>query len=80
MANEHLFSAKFSCPVCSYSLAELEPRLFSFNNPLGACNKCDGLGQITFFDPARVVAFPHLSLAAGAVKNWTDAINFTSNY
>jgi len=68
--NEHLFSAKFSCPVCSYSLSELEPRLFSFNNPLGACNKCDGLGQITFFDPARVVAFPHLSLAAGAVKNW----------
>ncbi|MBX3615907.1 excinuclease ABC subunit UvrA [Nitrosomonas sp.] len=67
---EHLFSAKFSCPVCSYSLAELEPRLFSFNNPLGACNKCDGLGQITFFDPSRVVAFPHLSLAAGAVRNW----------
>ncbi|MDE2389690.1 MAG: excinuclease ABC subunit UvrA, partial [Betaproteobacteria bacterium] len=68
--HEHLFSAKFSCPVCSYSLSELEPRLFSFNNPLGACSKCDGLGQITFFDPARVVAFPHLSLAAGAVKNW----------
>lgn len=68
--HEHLFSAKFSCPVCSYSLSELEPRLFSFNNPLGACDKCDGLGQITFFDPARVVAFPHLSLAAGAVKNW----------
>ena len=68
--HEHLFSAKFSCPVCSYSLSELEPRLFSFNNPLGACNKCDGLGQITFFDPARIVAFPHLSLAAGAVKNW----------
>ncbi|PXW90812.1 excinuclease ABC subunit A [Nitrosomonas sp. Nm84] len=67
---EHLFSAKFSCPICSYSLSELEPRLFSFNNPLGACQKCDGLGQITFFDPARVVAFPHLSLAAGAVKNW----------
>lgn len=67
---EYLFSAKFSCPVCSYSLAELEPRLFSFNNPLGACSKCDGLGQITFFDPARVLAFPHLSLAAGAVKNW----------
>ncbi len=67
---EHLFSAKFSCPVCSYSLSELEPRLFSFNNPLGACNKCDGLGQITFFDPTRVVAFPHLSLASGAVKNW----------
>ncbi|MDV6342577.1 excinuclease ABC subunit UvrA [Nitrosomonas sp. Is24] len=68
--HEHLFSAKFSCPVCSYSLSELEPRLFSFNNPLGACTKCDGLGQITFFDPSRVVAFPHLSLAAGAVKNW----------
>ncbi|MXS82829.1 excinuclease ABC subunit UvrA [Nitrosomonas oligotropha] len=68
--HEHLFSAKFSCPVCSYSLSELEPRLFSFNNPLGACTKCDGLGQITFFDPARVVAFPHLSLATGAVKNW----------
>ncbi len=67
---EHLFSAKFSCPVCSYSLPELEPRLFSFNNPMGACPKCDGLGQITFFDPRRVVAFPHLSLAAGAIKGW----------
>ena len=67
---EHPFSAKFSCPMCSYSLPELEPRLFSFNNPLGACDECDGLGQISFFDPARVVAFPHLSLAAGAVKNW----------
>ncbi|SEN34309.1 excinuclease ABC subunit UvrA [Nitrosomonas marina] len=66
----HLFSAKFSCPVCSYSLSELEPRLFSFNNPVGACQRCDGLGQITFFDPSRVVAFPHLSLASGAVKNW----------
>ncbi len=67
---EHLFSAKFSCPVCSYSLPELEPRLFSFNNPMGACPKCDGLGQITFFDPGRVVAFPHLSLASGAIKSW----------
>lgn len=67
---EHLFSAKFSCPVCDYSLAELEPRLFSFNNPMGACPKCDGLGQISFFDPKRVVAFPHLSLAAGAIKGW----------
>lgn len=74
--HEHLFSAKFSCPVCSYSLAELEPRLFSFNNPLGACQKCDGLGQITFFDPARVVAFPHLSLASGAVKNWDQRNQF----
>jgi excinuclease ABC subunit A len=74
--HEHLFSAKFSCPVCSYSLSELEPRLFSFNNPLGACHKCDGLGQITFFDPARVVAFPHLSLAAGAIKNWDQRNQF----
>ena len=65
---EHLFSAKFSCPSCDYSLAELEPRLFSFNNPMGACPKCDGLGQMSFFDPKRVVAFPHLSLAAGAIK------------
>ncbi|WON74678.1 excinuclease ABC subunit UvrA [Nitrosospira sp. Is2] len=67
---EHLFSAKFSCPVCSYSLPELEPRLFSFNNPMGACPKCDGLGKITFFDPKRIVAFPHLSLASGAIKGW----------
>ncbi len=67
---EHLFSAKFACPVCSYSLPELEPRLFSFNNPMGACPTCDGLGQIQFFDPSRVVAYPHLSLAAGAIKGW----------
>ena len=67
---EHLFSAKFSCPICSYGLSELEPRLFSFNNPVGACPKCDGLGQVTFFDPARIVAFPHLSLAGGAIRNW----------
>ena len=67
---EHLFSAKFACPICNYSLAELEPRLFSFNNPMGACPKCDGLGSISFFDPKRVVAFPHLSLASGAIKGW----------
>ena len=67
---EHLFSSKFACPICSYSLPELEPRLFSFNNPMGACPDCDGLGQITFFDPKRVVAHPTLSLAAGAVKGW----------
>lgn len=73
---EHLFSAKFSCPQCSYSLSELEPRLFSFNNPLGACKKCDGLGQITFFDPTRVVAFPHLSLASGAIKSWDKRNQF----
>jgi excinuclease ABC subunit A len=67
---EHWFSAKFACPVCSYSLPELEPRLFSFNNPMGACPKCDGLGELTFFDPRRVTAHPELSLASGAVKGW----------
>ncbi|MFN7723495.1 MAG: excinuclease ABC subunit UvrA [Rubrivivax sp.] len=67
---EHLFSSKFGCPVCSYSLAELEPRLFSFNSPVGACPACDGLGQVTVFDPDRVVAFPTLSVAAGAIKGW----------
>ncbi len=67
---EHLFSAKFACPICSYSIPELEPRLFSFNNPMGACPKCDGLGEVTFFDPKRVVAFPHLSLAGGAIRGW----------
>ncbi|MES1981746.1 MAG: excinuclease ABC subunit UvrA [Pseudomonadota bacterium] len=67
---EHLFSAKFSCPLCDYSLPELEPRLFSFNNPMGACPKCDGLGSISFFDPKRIVAFPQLSLNAGAIKGW----------
>ncbi|MBN4664508.1 excinuclease ABC subunit UvrA [Pandoraea nosoerga] len=65
---EHVFSSKFACPVCSYALQELEPRLFSFNNPMGACPTCDGLGQMTFFDPKRVVAFPALSLASGAIK------------
>ncbi len=67
---EHLFSSKFGCPVCSYSLPELEPRLFSFNSPVGACPSCDGLGQVTAFDAERVVAFPTLSLASGAVKGW----------
>ena len=67
---EHLFSSKFACPVCSYSLAELEPRLFSFNSPMGACPACDGIGQREVFDPARVVAFPSLSLASGAIKGW----------
>ena len=69
-AREHLFSAKFACPICSYSLPELEPRLFSFNNPMGACPDCDGLGAIQFFDPKRVVAHPELSLASGAIKGW----------
>jgi excinuclease ABC subunit A len=67
---EHIFSAKFACPICNYSLPELEPRLFSFNNPMGACPKCDGLGNISFFDPKRIVAFPQLSLSSGAIKGW----------
>ncbi len=67
---EHLFSAKFACPICSYSLSELEPRLFSFNNPMGACPRCDGLGAISFFDPRRVVVHPHLSLGSGAIRGW----------
>src|SRR3569623_3786397 len=67
---EHLFNAKFACPICNYSISELEPRLFSFNSPVGACPECDGLGHREFFDPARVVAFPSLSLASGAIKGW----------
>src|SRR2546426_2384964 len=67
---EHLFSAKFACPIDNYALPELEPRLFSFNNPVGACPRCDGLGAITFFDPKRVVAFPQLSLASVTIKGW----------
>ncbi|PRH83637.1 excinuclease ABC subunit UvrA [Arenimonas caeni] len=65
-----LFSSKFSCPVCDYALPELEPRLFSFNAPMGACPSCDGLGITQFFDPSRVVVHPELSLAAGAVRGW----------
>ena len=67
---EQIFSNKFACSTCGYSLQELEPRLFSFNNPMGACPECDGLGHIEFFDPKRIVAFPNLSLASGAVKGW----------
>jgi excinuclease ABC subunit A len=77
IGREHLFSSKFGCPVCSYSLSELEPRLFSFNSPVGACPSCDGLGQVTVFDPERVVAFPSLSLASGAVKGWDRRNGYT---
>jgi excinuclease ABC subunit A len=73
---EHLFSAKFACPVCRYALPELEPRLFSFNNPMGACPRCDGLGTIEFFDPKRVVVHPNLSLAGGAIKGWDRRNHF----
>ena len=65
-----LFSSKYSCPVCDYALPELEPRLFSFNAPMGACPGCDGLGVAQFFDPSRVVGHPELSLAAGAMRGW----------
>jgi excinuclease ABC subunit A len=65
-----VFSSRFSCPICDYSLPELEPRLFSFNSPVGACGTCDGLGVTQVFDPARVVVHPNLSLAAGAVRGW----------
>ncbi len=67
---EHLFSARFSCPHCNFALQELEPRIFSFNNPMGACPKCDGLGVIQFFDSKRVVAHPELSLSSGAIRGW----------
>jgi excinuclease ABC subunit A len=67
---ELVFSNKFACPICNYSLSELEPRLFSFNSPIGACPTCDGLGTQEFFDPEKIVANPHLSLAGGAVRGW----------
>ncbi|MGE5130877.1 MAG: excinuclease ABC subunit UvrA [Sphingomonadaceae bacterium] len=73
---EHLFSSRFACPACSYALAELEPRLFSFNNPMGACPSCDGLGTVEYFDPRRVVAHPNLSLAGGAIKGWDRRNHF----
>ena len=67
---ERSFNAKFACPVCHFSMGELEPKLFSFNSPAGACEACEGLGHEEFFDPNRVVAFPSLSLASGAIKGW----------
>ncbi len=75
-AEEHLFSARYACPHCGYSLPELEPRLFSFNNPAGACTGCDGLGVRQFFDPARVVSDPTLSLPAGAIRGWDRRNSF----
>src|SRR4030088_3481202 len=67
---ELVFSDKFACPICNYSLSELEARLFSFHSPTGACPACDGLGTQDFFDPEKIVANPHLSLAGGAVRGW----------
>ena len=72
---ELILSANFACPICGYSIPELEPRLFSFNNPAGACPECDGLGVQQFFDPKRIVQMPEVSLAAGAIKGW-DRRNF----
>jgi excinuclease ABC subunit A len=74
--DSHVFSAKFACPECGYSLAELEPRLFSFNNPSGACPTCDGLGVKQFFDADRVVSHPELSLRSGAIRNWDRRNSF----
>ena len=67
---EHLFSNRFACPICDYSISELEPRLFSFNNPAGACSGCDGLGIKQFFDLDRIVQFPEATLAEGAIRGW----------
>jgi len=75
---EHLFSSRYACPVpgCDYALPELEPRLFSFNNPMGACPRCDGLGSVEFFDVKRIVAHPNLSLASGAIRGWDRRNHF----
>jgi len=67
---EMRFSANFACPECGYSISELEPRLFSFNSPVGACPECDGIGTMQFFDPRLVVKSPELSLAGGAIRGW----------
>ncbi|CAM3017688.1 excinuclease ABC subunit UvrA [Vibrio rarus] len=67
---EVIFSANFACPYCGYSMQELEPRLFSFNNPAGACHSCDGLGVQQYFDESRVIVDENLSIAAGAIKGW----------
>ena len=72
---ELLFSANFACPQCGYSMAELEPRIFSFNNPAGACGTCDGLGVQQYFDPERIIVNDELSLAGGAIRGW-DRRNF----
>ena len=67
---EQLFSARYACPQCGHAIDELEPRLFSFNNPAGACPSCDGLGVTQYFDAKRVVLHPEASLAGGAIRGW----------
>lgn len=67
---EHMFSSRFACPICAFSLPEVEPRQFSFNSPMGACAECHGLGEVMYFDPNRIVVCPEKSLADGAIKNW----------
>ena len=74
--DDMLFSSKFACSECGYSLSELEPRLFSFNNPMGACPSCDGLGVDQFFDPERVVHDETASLAEGAIRGWDKKTNY----
>ena len=74
---QQLYSTKFACPICDYSIPELEPRMFSFNNPFGACQKCDGLGQIAFFDPQKIVLNQETSLADGAIKGWDKRNQYT---
>lgn len=76
---DQLFSAKFACPVCNYSINELEPRLFSFNNPAGACPTCDGLGVHQFFDIDRVIQHPEASIAEGAIRGWDRRTLFYYN-
>jgi len=77
---EQLFSAQYGCPECQFSLPEMEPRLFSFNNPAGACPDCDGLGQVGYFDPSRVVRSPHLSLEEGAISGLDRRNNFFAQW
>ena len=74
--NINLFSSNFSCSQCGYSIAELEPRMFSFNNPYGACEKCDGLGVIQFFNEKRLIQDDEVSIANGAIKGWTRRNRF----
>ena len=76
---DQIFSAKFACPICNYSLNELEPRLFSFNNPAGACPTCDGLGVHQFFDIDRVIQHPEASISEGAIRGWDRRTLFYYN-